>query len=288
MEVSTQQSIKQFDDYIKMLVQDLHLEHEEKRELEEEWTQHLYDHFSALQKQGVEKTEAIRTVLEQFGDIQMIQTEVNQSYPSAIKSHIQKESVIAILCIMASIIGPIILIGAHFQLYFIFASLGALIFAYLVHRFIAKRQSDWKLSAIGLIAIYIFFLQLFTRMHGTSLSLELYGGHLFTLEWNRLTGSNGLFEFVTIHMMWYVIIAMQFITSNNYIPVWKRFLNSSFQYWVMLLFGVFLARLQDSAEWSVLFINIFLLYAFLQHTISIKEITIFSQKVSRMFYRQTL
>ncbi|WP_102262461.1 permease prefix domain 1-containing protein [Mesobacillus jeotgali] len=285
--MSIQVSIKQFDDYIKKLVRDLHLEEEEKRELEEEWTQHLYDHFSALQKQGVEKMEAIQTVLEQFGDMQKIQTEVNQSYPSAIKSHIQKESVIAILCIIASVIGPMILIGAHFQPYFVFAPLIALVFAYLVHRFIAKRQSDWRLSGIGLIAIYVFFFQLFNRMYG-SLSLDLYGAHLFTLDWNRLTGSGGLFEFVTIHMMWYVIIAMQFIGSNNYIPVWKRILNSSFQYWAMLLIGVFVAMFQSSGEWSVLFINIFLLYAFLQHTISIKGITIFSQKVSRMFYRQSL
>jgi hypothetical protein len=288
MEVLTRESIKPFDDYIKRLVQDLHLEDEEKRELEEEWSQHLYDHFSSLQKQGKEKSEAIQTVLEQFGDMQMIQEEVNENYPSAIKSQIQKEIVIGIICIIASLIGPMILIGAHFQPYFIFAPLIALVFAYLVHRFIAKRQSDWKLSVIGLIIIYIFFLQLFKRMYGTSLSLEIYGGHFFTLDWNRLTGSGGLFEFVTIHMMWYVIIAMQFITSNNYTPVWKRILNSSFQYWAVLLFGVFLAMFQSSGEWSVLFINVFLLYAFLQHTISIKAITIFSQKVSRMFYKQSL
>lgn len=286
--MSTQGSIKQFDDYIKKLVQDLQLDDEEKRELEEEWTQHLYDHYSSLKKQGQEKTEAVQTVLEQFGDIQMIQTEVNQSYPSAIKYHFQKESVIAILCIIASMIGPVILIGAHFQPYFIFVPLIALTFAYVIHRFIAKRQTDWKLSLIGLIVIYIFFLQLFKRMYNTSLSLEVYGGHLFTLDWNRLTGSSGLFEFVTIHMMWYVIIAFQFITNENYIPVWKRILNSSYQYWTMLLIGVFLARFQSSAEWSVLFMNIFLLYAFLQQTISIKGITIFSRKMSRMFYRQSL
>ncbi|MBT2645058.1 hypothetical protein J7I80_22820 [Bacillus sp. ISL-41] len=286
--MSTQESIKQFDDYIKRLIQDLQLEDEEKRELEEELTQHLYDHYSSLQKQGLEKTEAVQTVLEQFGDIQMIQTEVNQSYPNAIKSHFLKESVIAILCIVASMIGPMILIGAHFQPYFIFAPLIALTFAYIIHHFIAKRQTDWKLSVIGIIVIYIFFLQLYKRMYGTSLSLEAYGGHLFTLDWNRLTGSSGLFEFATIHMMWYLIIAIQFITNNNYIPVWKRSFNSSFQYWAMLLIGVFLARFQSSAEWSVLFVNIFLLYAFLQQSISIKGIRIFSQKISRMFYRQTL
>lgn len=286
--MSTRVSIKQFDDYIKGLVQDLHLEDEEKRELEEEWTQHLYDHYSSLQKQGLEKSEAIRRVLEQFGDMQMIQAEVNESYPSAIKAQIQKESVIGIICFLASLIGPMILIGAYFQPYFISASLISLVFAYLVHRFIAKRQSDWRLSVIGLIAIYVFFFQLFKRMYGSSLSLDLYGAHLFTLDWNRLTGSGGLFEFVTIHMMWYVIIAFQFATNDNYIPVWKRILNSSFQYWSMLLIGVFLAMFQSSGEWSVLLINVFLLYAFLQHTISIKGITIFSQKVSRMFYRQSL
>jgi hypothetical protein len=288
MEVSTQDSIKQFDDYIKRLVLDFHLDDEEKAELKEELTQHLYDHYSSLQKQGMEKSEAIRTVLEQFGDMQLIQTEVNQSYPSAMKFHIQKEIVISILCIIATIIGPIILIGAHFQPYFIFAALVALVLAYLVHRFILKRQADWRLSVIGVIAIYIFFLQFLPRLYGTLLSFKFYSSQLFTLDWNRLTGSNGLFEYVTLHMMWYVIIAFQFLTNANFIPVWNRVLTSSFQYWSMLLIGIFLAKLQPSAEWAVLFINVFLLYGFLQHTISIKGIIVFSQKVSRMFYRQPL
>ncbi|GAE44795.1 hypothetical protein [Mesobacillus boroniphilus] len=50
--MSTQESIKQFDDYIKRLVQELHLEDEEKKEVEEEWTQHLYDHFQHCRNKG--------------------------------------------------------------------------------------------------------------------------------------------------------------------------------------------------------------------------------------------
>lgn len=288
MELLKHERIKPFDDYINRLVHNLELDDNEKSELEEEWKQHLYDHFAALRKQYIEREKAIQIVIEQFGDIQMLQTEVNDTYPNSIKNHVQKEVIIAILCVIASLIGPFILIGAHYQAYFILASLQSLIFAYVIHRFIIKRQNDWKLSLIGFIVIYIVFLQLLPQIYGTSLSFQLYFSQLFSLDWNRLTGFNGLFEFVTIQMMWYVIVAFQFMTIDNYIPVWKRILNASFQFWAMVLIGLFLARYQSSAESSVILLNVFLLYSFLQQTISIKRITIFREKVSRMLFRQTL
>jgi hypothetical protein len=50
MELSTQEPIKEFDDYLKNMLLDLNLDEEEKKELEEEWKQHLYDHYASLQK----------------------------------------------------------------------------------------------------------------------------------------------------------------------------------------------------------------------------------------------
>lgn len=288
MALSVQIRIEQFDCYIKNLIHDLHLEEDEKSELEEEWKQHLYDHYEALLKQDKDKDEAVRIVIEQFGDLQMLQDEVSTAYPNSIKNHIQKEILIAIVCLIASLIGPSLLIGAHFQIYFILAPMQALLIAYLVHRFIIKKLTDWRLSIIGAIIIYLFFLKILPQITGSSMSAQLYFDHLFSLEWNQLTGSNGLFEFVTTHMLWYVVIAFNLLTKENFIPAWKRVLNTSFQYWSMLLLGLFLARFQSSAEWSVLYMNVFLIYSFLQQTVSIKWIKILKEKTSRLLMRHEL
>lgn len=284
-ELSNQDQIKQFDDYISRLTSGLELEEEEKSELEEEWKLHLYDHFTSLIKNGMNQEKAVRTAIEQFGDISMIQNEVNQTYPNAIKRHVQKEILIAIVCMIASMIGPMILIGAHFNANFIILPLQALLVAYLIHRFIISRQTDWRLSIIGIAVIYLFFLRLPYFM-GTSFSIELYIDQLFSLDWDRLTGSSGLFEFVTIHMLWYVVVAFKLFSNENYIPVWKRVINASFQYWAMAMIAVFLARFQSSGEGAVLYLNVFLLYAFLHQTISINGIVIFKEKMVRRLLRQ--
>lgn len=280
--------IKPFDDYMKKIIEDLQLEIEEKDELEEEWKQHLYDHFESLVKQNIEEEKAVQTVLEQFGEIALLQEEVNRTYPSSKKIHIQKEITIGIIAFIASIIGPGLLIGAHFQSYFVIAPIQALMVAYLVYRFLIKQQKNWILSLIGFGLIYVFFLQLLPKIMGTSLTFAIFVNEIFSFQLERLTGSNGLFEFVTLHMMWYVIIAFQFISNKNFIPVWQRVINASFHYWAMLLIGVMVARFQSSAEWRVLYLNVFLLYAFLQQTISIKGIMIFKEKVYRLLVRQNV
>ncbi|MDZ5472927.1 permease prefix domain 1-containing protein [Bacillus sp. 31A1R] len=284
--MSKQERIEPFEQYIKKLVLNLDLDKEEKLELEEEWKQHLYDHFAALQKQDINREEAIKTVLEQFGEMEMLQTEVNQTYPSSIKNHVQKELVIAIICLIASMIGPSLLINARFQIYFILAPIQALIVAYLLYRFVIKKQSYWFISIIGFVCIYFFFLQTFANIFHDPLTYQLYWSQLFSLDWNQLTGMNGLFEFETIHMMWYVVIAMQFLTNNGYIPVWKRVCNATFQYWAMLLIGFLLAGFQSSGQWSILYLNVFLLYSFLQQTLSIRAFLLVKEKVSRRLTRE--
>lgn len=288
MALSEHEPITEFEDYLKGLLHDLQLEEDEKKELEEEWKQHLYDHYHSLRRKDYEKDESVRIAIEQFGDIEMLQKEVNDTYPSSTKKHVQKEIVIAVICLIASLIGPAILIGAHFRPYLILAPLQALVMAYVFHRFIIKKQTYWLFSVIGFAAIYLFFLQFLPQIEGTALTFELYLNYLFSLEWNRLTGLNGLFEYVTIHMLWYVIILVQLLSTNNFVPVWKRICNASFQYWAMLLIAIFLARFQSSAEWSVLLLNVFLLYAFFQQTISINCILIWKEKLTRLLTKQHL
>ncbi|UWG96574.1 permease prefix domain 1-containing protein [Dehalobacter sp. DCM] len=272
--------IEEFEHYVRTIISGVNLELREKQELADEWKQHLYDHYAALRSSDLDQDEAIRTVIAQFGDIQMIQHEVNQAYPSAKKRHILKEMCIAGLCLIACIVGPKLLIEAYFQYYFIAVPIIALAIAYGIYHLAVKRQTFWWLYVIGFIGIYLFFLQAFlTPARETAINWELYPQQLFSLNWDRLTGPSGLWDFVTMHMMWYVVILFQFIRGNNYIPVWKRICNASFAYWAMLFIGVFVAGSFSSGETQVLVANVFLLYGFLQQTISIEGILKLQAKV---------
>ncbi|WLD92629.1 permease prefix domain 1-containing protein [Alkalihalobacillus sp. AL-G] len=275
--MSERDSIKEFNDYIKTLTADLHLENEEKMELEEEWIQHLYDHYESLRRQYVIEEEAVRTAIDQFGEIQMLQDEVNQTYPSAVKQHAQKEITIGIVCLVATLIGPAILIGARPYVPFL-----PLMFAYFIYRFVISQQKNAILSIVGFAAIYGCFFQFLPKIINSPLTFDLYIDQLFSLEWNQLTGPDGLFQFVTLHMMWYVILIKQLLDRKNYSPLWKRMSNVSFQYWAMLLVGLFLARFQSSGEMGVLFLNVFLLYAFLQQIVSVQEFKLWKEKLVRL------
>ncbi|MFT4415615.1 hypothetical protein ACLM5H_17300 [Fredinandcohnia humi] len=283
--MSERQVIKEIEEYITKLLDNVHLVGDEKREIETEWKQHLYDHYDALRKQGAQKGEAIQTVIQQFGTIPLLQQEINQTYPSSIKNHIYKEIIIAIICIAASIVGPGLLIGAYFQAYFVTTPILALLFAHFIYRYIVKKQTYWLFSIIGLALIYALFIQLFQSIIGNDWNMNTYITNLFSLNWSDLTGENGIFEFTTVHMMWYVIIAMQIISKNNFFPIWQKVCNASFHFWSMLLIGIMLARFQSSAEWAMIYLNVFLLYAFLQQVVSMNLVLVCKERMNRMFVR---
>jgi hypothetical protein len=288
IKLSKHEPIKEFEEYISKIAHELHLDKAEKEELEAEWKQHLYDHYASLVKNNSPKDEAIKTVIEQFGDIKMLKNDVNWTYPSASKQHIQKEMIIILLCIVASIIGPGLLINAHFQTYFIIAPMQALILAYPIYRFIINRVTQPLLSLIGFSLIYIFFIKLFSDLLVTPLTFELYLSQLFSLDWHRLSSSDGLFTYVTLHMLWYLVIVFQIFSKNSYVPLWKRVCTASFKYWAMLLVGVLLARAQSSAEMGVIFLNVFLLYGFFQAFISIPVLHLWKAKLAYLILKKTI
>lgn len=266
--MSKQVPIKELDIYIKKITKQLRLDELEKKELEEEWKQHLYDHYESLRRKNVDEKVAIQAAIDQFGPVEMLKEQVHKTYPSSTKNHILKEILIGMICIFASIIGPGLLIGAHFQPYFIGAAIPALVIAYLIHRFIVKKQTNWLFSIIGFIPIYAVFLHFLAQMHRTPLTLKIYFSEIFSLDWNRLAGLTGLYEFPTLHMFWYVILLVQIFNVNNYLPVWKRLCNATFQYWAMVIIALLIGRFQPSAEWSVITMNVMVLYAFLHQVIS--------------------
>lgn len=286
MALLKREPIPAFGEYIKKLVKGLDLEEEEKKELEEEWEQHLYDHLDALLKEGLEKEDAVRVVISEFGEIEMLQEEVNNTYPSSVTQHVQKEAVIITLILFASIIGPGMLIGARFQVYFITAPLQGLLLGYFLYRFIVRRLTHPVLSLVTFSAIYLYFLQLLSQMIGSTITFDLLSEHIFSLEWERLTGPDGLFQFPTIHMMWYAVIVSKILSRNNHVSLWKRVVTGSAQYWSMLLFGVLLSRMQSSAEMGVLFLNVFLLYGFLQQTLSIPVFRLWKEKMYHLILRK--
>lgn len=274
MELSKHETFEEFEHYLMKLLENLHLEESVKKELKEEWKQHLMDHYQALRQQQMDREEAIQAAIEQFGEIEMLQNEINQSYPSAKKHHLLNTAIIASICLIASMLGPIILIGA--RPYF---PVAVVMMAYFIYRFIINKQKNVVFSVIGFLASYICFWQLAAEIKQESFTFDFVLHQLFSIEWSRLTGTNGLFEIVTIHMMWYILLLVQLLSFKQYQRLGERISQASFQYWAMIMIGIFLARLQSSAEMGVIFLNIFLLYGFLQQIISVQFLSVWQDKV---------
>jgi len=101
-------------------------------------------------------------------------------------------------------------------------------------------------------------------------SIGHYTSNLFTLDWSRLTGVDGIFQFPTLHMLWYIIVVVNILSPSNKAML-ERAIVSSFQYWTMLAIGLALAMIAPNSETSVIILNVALLYAFLQQIVSIMK-----------------
>lgn len=259
--------IEEFKNYLDEILAHTDLEKDDKIELEEELNQHLYDSYHNHIQHGATHHEAIYSVMAQFGNAEFIREEIKNSYPSAKKQHAYKEIIVWGVCMIASIIGPGLLIGAHFQFYFISSPIFYLGLSYLFYHHILKKLKSSLLTSIGFIVAYCSIAYLFYSMIAKPFQLKLYAQYMYSFKLDELTGINGLVEFPTMHMMWYVLILWTLYKWNKYQPFWKVVFSVSFRFWALLFISIIIAKGTSSAEQGVIAMNIMLLYGFLQEMI---------------------
>ena len=254
-----------FDQYLNGILSSLKIDRKEKRQLKQEWNQHLLDILDNLLQSGLEREKSIDIAIQQFGSPELLKQEVTEVYASTKKQHRLKESAIWIICLIAAAIGPYILIKAQFSFGFILTTVLALLFYYVVYHKIIKVIPN-LISYFALLPIYIFWVFVFLTL-GNEVSAEQYITNLFTLDWSRLTGVDGIFQFPTLHMLWYITVLVVILTYRHKAMI-KQVVITSFRYWTMLTVGLALAKIAPNSETSVIVLNVALLYAFLQQIVS--------------------
>lgn len=284
MALSVREQIEQFERYLQEITSRLEIDEQEKKELKEEWRQHLYDSLDSLMKKGMDKDEAINAAIQQFGEVEPLKEEVNRTYPSARKLHYQKELFIWLTCMLAAMIGPYLLIRAHFNIGFILTPMIFLAVSYALYHYVVKRISFPVVALLLVPVIYWFFINTFFSYSDPNhpdyqFTFERYAQVIFSLDWNELTGSEGIFTFPALHMLWYAVILWKMAAHKRDQSLWKTISIASFQYWAMAFIGVLFARGASSAEAGVIEMNILLLYGFLQQIVYPLDWVIWKQKI---------
>lgn len=193
---------------------------------------------------------------------------VNESYTISLKARLLKELLIWVICLIAASIGPGLLINAHYQVYFIIWPLILLVLCSGIYHVILRKISFPALWFVGVLLFYGTFVYFVCQRF----SPEYYVQNMISVKWDELTGSDGLFRVPTLHLLWLVIIVFALTFRKNKKRLWLLVVQSSFEYWAMIMAGLFLVvteTLTNSGEGKVILLNIFLLYGFLQQAIEL-------------------
>lgn len=262
-----QQSVKEFEAYLARVAERLSLDKTEIDELKEEWRQHLIDRMNHYIAKGVTEQEAIEMAIEQFGEADLLGSEVNRSCVSARKSFFVKEGLVWLICLVAASIGPGLLIGAHYQLYFITLPLLCLVLCSAMYHTAIRRVPFPLLSFIGFVVFYGMFVITVASVNPIDELLRL----MVPQRLQDIAGSSGLFTLPGLHLLWVAAIAGLLASGFRL----RSVVQASFEYWFLVMIALALANsewLTSSSEGKTILMNIFLLYAFLQQVVHPKAL----------------
>ncbi len=262
---------QRFEPYLRQLSEQLALEREEREELIEEWRQHLLDAMRDGMERGLTPDEAAGQAMRQFGEIGRLQKEVNESYPSARKMLFLKELIVWAVCLSACLVGPGLLIGAHFRVDFITFPLTVLLFCSAIYHCAVRRIIFPKARGFALFLLYGSFVLFIAG----EFSFAYFAENLFSF---RLAGSEGIYTIASLHGLWLVVCI--FAMAGKRRKPGSELVRSSFEYWFMAMTGLLLSFLAPSAERSVLIMNVFLLYGFLQQIVVPQSAVILKNKAA--------
>lgn len=272
-------NVPEFEAYLRSVIDGLGLDSDDGEELFLEWHQHLEELLNKYLQDGFNRQEAIKQSLRQFGDAEQLQTEWNKSCPGRKALLGLKEITVWLLCALAASVGPWLFIQAPFSLFYLAVTLPVLLSCGAFYHILLSRltvRPFWWLLLVTLGIYGLFFLKSVSLTSLESVSLQM-----VMLEF----GGDGLFTMSGIHLLWVAAVACRIIASPPG-QVWKRALQSSFEFWAMNTAALFLAAtdlLAGSAEGKVLFLNLVLLYATIQQIIQPQYLVMARNKLKYWF-----
>jgi len=246
----------EFTNYVTSFTGTLSMNPDEKDELLEEMEQHLGELMAHFIKQGHSKEEAVKLAMEQFGSPDQLRPEFQKSHIPSWKQRMSKEILIWLICLVATSIGPSLLINAHYTILFVVAPLMFLIVCALLYHGVIQKVRYPILWIAMFLLLYGIFTWDMIQLH----SFKLFMVELVTFR----LGSEGLATLSIFHLLWFGVL-LRFLHKG-----WRSLARTSYEYWTMLIIAVYLVRaeiLTNSGEGNVLLLNTFLLYVFLQQMI---------------------
>jgi len=281
--MSREHAIFEFDDLVKQVLFKTYLHEQDRVDLEMELKQHLYDHYRDLVDRGCSHEQSIKETIDQFGKIDIVRKRIKRNYPSILKELIFKEIIIGLFLFIAVIIGLEFLKLQNYLLMspeILILPLLVLIISTPFQHLILKRVNSWKIASIVTCVIYAWYIMASFSKQGLSLIDVLQ--YLFSTTFsNYINGYQGLFTFHTIHFFWVIILLIQIKKKDSQFKVWKRMIFSSFQYWVMIILGLFVnSILHMNSEGSTVFINLFFVSSALEQILIDPLLTFFYKRIT--------
>ncbi len=262
--------VTEFEKYLNLILESLALEKEEKEDLKVEWNQHLIDMMHDFNKQGFSKEDSINLSIKQFGDPNLLQSEVEKSFPNDKKMQLLKEVFVWLICLIAASVGPSLFINAHYRLYFITFPLIVLILCSLLFHIIIKRFTSPLIQMLGIPIFYLCIVGYIVR----NTSFDYFIKRLVSVD----LGGEGLFSVAFLHLIWILLIVIRLLSLSS--NKWRSIIKSSFQYWALNVSAVYLViMLSDGGETTVLSLNVFLLYGFLHQIVDPRFLLIEKNKI---------
>lgn len=241
---------------------------DEKDELREELEQHLGELMAHFIKKGHTKEEAVKRAVKQFGSPEQLRPEFKKSHIPSWKKRMSKEILIWIICLVATSIGPFLLINARYTaLFVVFPFMFLIVCALLYHGVIQRVRHPILWIAIFLLS-YGTFTWNMIQFHSFKLFME----ELVTFR----LGSEGFATLSIFHLLWFGVL-LRFLHKG-----WRGMARTSYEYWAMLIIAVYMVRadiLTNSGEGKVLLLNTFLLYVFFQQMIESKMVVKIKNKM---------
>jgi hypothetical protein len=190
---------------------------------------------------------------------------INKNHQSAKKLNFLKELLVWLICIVATSIGPSLLISAPYDIAFSIASVILLVICCVSYHFIIKWLNHTYISIFGLCTLYGYFI--YFIVYENSITYFLHQLLVF-----RLRG-DGFFTLSMMHLLWIIVIIKKLVILPLSKQTILNIVQSSFEYWAVIMLSILIIRTEiitNSGEGKVIIGNVFLLYIFLQQFIDTK------------------
>lgn len=231
------------EDYIGKLVTRLTIRLQDKRDVEEEYRQHLYESYYGRLESGLSQRHAAEETLRQFGGVAHLKDEINRSYGPAVQHFLLQEGFVWIMILISAMLGPYIINNSSSQLELIICPIVYMTLACLFYHLIINKLQGLIIPLLLSILAYVY------AMYRLFQATDLLIGTPFI-------------ECGIIHGFWLIMCVSQ---RHNVIKV-------SFSYWTFVGIALLFSGWLPSAESKVIFLHVMVLYGFLQQLIGSERV----------------